>query len=119
MNQDPNCIFCKIINKEIPSKIIFENDKVVAFNDIHPLAPVHVLLITRKHIPTIVDITEEDKDVMGELIWAAKKIADGLRLSENGYKLLFRVKDHGGQEVPHVHLHLIGGARLHEDIRPA
>jgi histidine triad (HIT) family protein len=119
MDQKTDCIFCKIINKEIPAEIIFENDKVIAFNDIHPLAPVHVLLIPKKHIPTIADMVEQDKDVMGELIWAAKKIAEKLKISDRGCKLLFRVKEDGGQEVPHIHLHLIGGAKLSEDIRPA
>ncbi len=118
MNQETNCIFCKIINKEIPAKIVFEDNKVIAFNDIQPIAPIHILLIPKKHIPTIVDIFEEDKDTMGELIWRAKKIADELGISKDGYKLLFRVKDHGGQEVPHIHLHLIGGAKLYENIKP-
>ncbi|MDD5731559.1 MAG: histidine triad nucleotide-binding protein [Patescibacteria group bacterium] len=118
MNQEANCIFCKITNKEISAEIVFENDNIIAFNDIHPIAPVHVILIPKKHIATIADINEEDKDLMGELIWTAKKIAEDLKIADKGYKLLFRVKEYGGQEISHIHLHLIGGAQLHEDIRP-
>ena len=110
------CIFCKIVNKEIPSDIVYEGDKVIAFKDIHPLAPVHILLIPKKHIPSIVDIKKEDVGLMGEMIFVAKKIADDFGISENGYKLLFRVHHHGGQVVDHIHLHLIGGAPLSEDI---
>ena len=113
------CIFCKIINKEIPAKIVFEDDDVLALHDIHPLAPVHVLIIPKKHIPTIDDLTEEDKDLMGKMILIAQKIARDLRTAENGYKLLFRVKGWGEQEVDHIHLHLIGGAKLKEGIGPA
>lgn len=113
-----NCIFCQIINKETPSEIVYEDDKVIAFKDTHPLAPVHILIISRKHIPSIVDIKKEDARLMGEMIFVAKKIADEFGISENGYKLLFRVHHHGGQVIDHIHLHLIGGALLSEDIRP-
>jgi len=118
MNNDPSCIFCKIVNKEIPAKIVYESENILAFPDIHPIAPVHVILIPKKHIPTIADITMADKDTMGELIWTAKKIAEDLKIADKGYKLLFRVKEYGGQEVLHIHLHLIGGARLSENIHP-
>ena len=113
-----NCVFCKIANKEIPSEFLYEDDLVVAFRDIHPIAPVHVLVIPKKHIKSIADMEKDDEKIMGRLIFAAKKIAEDLKISEGGYKLLFRVGRHGGQEVGHVHLHLIGGARLSEDIHP-
>lgn len=112
------CIFCKISAKEIPAEIVYEDKDVVAFNDIRPLAPVHVLVIPRRHIDTINHVTDKDRLLMGKIIMAAKKIAKKIGIDEGGYKLLFRVGDHGGQEVPHVHLHLIGGAPLHEDIHP-
>ncbi len=112
------CVFCKIIKKEIPTEFLYEDDLVVAFRDIHPIAPVHVLVIPKKHIESIVNISEENERLMGRIILAAKKIAEELKISEKGYKLLFRVGRHGGQEIKHIHLHLIGGAQLKEDIRP-
>lgn len=113
-----NCIFCKIINKEIPSEFLYEDNEVVAFRDIHPIAPVHVLVIPKKHIESVADVAEADEKLMGRLILAAKKIASDLKIARDGYKLLIRVGEHGGQEVGHVHLHLLGGAKLREIIEP-
>lgn len=113
-----NCVFCKIARKEIPADVVYEDEEVIAFRDAHPIAPVHVLVIPKKHIASVADISDEDTLLMGKLIAAAKKIAEGLKISEKGYKLLFRVGEHGGQEVKHIHLHLLGGARLSEDIKP-
>ncbi|MCI0471290.1 MAG: histidine triad nucleotide-binding protein [Candidatus Aminicenantes bacterium] len=113
-----NCIFCKIARKEVPADIVYEDKDIVAFYDLHPLAPVHILVIPRKHIASIADISKEDVPLIGKLIFTAKRIAEDLKISKNGYKLLFRVGEHGGQEVGHIHLHLIGGTRLREDIRP-
>ena len=111
-------IFTKIINKEIPADIVYEDDTVLAFRDIHPLAPVHILIIPKKEIPSINDLEDSDQALMGKMVLVARNIARDLNISEKGYKLLFRVGEHGGQEIEHIHLHLIGGARLHEDIRP-
>ena len=111
-------IFCRIANKEIKADLLYEDDLVMAFNDIHPLAPVHVLIIPKEHIESIADLEDEDEKLMGRMIMAAKKIAEDLKIDSSGYKLLFRVKENGGQEVPHIHLHLIGGARLSENIKP-
>ncbi|MCX6762569.1 MAG: histidine triad nucleotide-binding protein [Candidatus Moranbacteria bacterium] len=113
-----NCIFCKIAQKQIPADIVYEDEDVIAFRDAHPIAPVHVLVIPKKHIASVVDISGEDTMLMGKLIATAKKIASDLKISEKGYKLLIRVGEHGGQEVEHIHLHLIGGARLSENINP-
>lgn len=110
------CLFCKISNKDIPTEFLYEDSDILAFHDIHPLAPVHILIIPRKHVETIADIKESDIMLMGKIIWAAKTLAEKEGIAEQGYKLLFRVKRHGGQEVPHVHLHLIGGAPLSEGI---
>jgi len=112
------CVFCKIANKEIPTEFLYEDDLVAAFRDANPIAPVHALVIPKKHIKSIADISEKDEALMGRMILAAKKIAEDLKISEKGYKLLFRVGRHGGQEVGHIHLHLIGGARLREIIEP-
>lgn len=113
-----DCIFCKITNKEISAEFLYEDDLVVAFHDIHPIAPVHVLVIPKKHIKSVADISEKDEKLMGRIIFTAKKIAENLKISKEGYKLLFRVGRHGGQEVEHIHLHLIGGVKLSESIRP-
>jgi len=113
-----SCIFCKIIDKKIPADIVYEDADILAFRDAHPIAPVHILVIPKKHIASVADISEKDTLLMGKLVATAKKIAEDLKISENGYKLLFRVGEHGGQEVGHIHLHLIGGARLSEKIRP-
>lgn len=113
-----DCLFCKIAKKEIPSEMIYEDEQVFAFKDIHPLAPVHVLIIPKKHIESINDLEGSDEGLAGHLILTAQKIARDLKISEEGYKLLFRTGKHGGQEVEHIHLHLIGGAKLYEEIRP-
>lgn len=108
------CIFCKIINKEIPADILYEDEDVVSFRDVNPLAPVHALIIPKKHIESMNDF--EDYLLLSKMFKIAVKIAKDLKISENGYKLLIRTGKDGGQEVPHVHLHLIGGARLFEKI---
>lgn len=113
------CIFCQIISKEIPADIVFEDEQVLVFKDIHPVAPVHVLIIPKRHIASINNLVEADEKLVGHLILVAKQIAQDLRTAGKGYKLLIRTGKWGGQEVGHIHLHLIGGAKLHEDIRPA
>lgn len=114
-----DCIFCKIITKEIPAEIVFEDGEILAFRDIHPVAPVHILIIPKIHIESVNHLEEANKQLVGKMVLVAKKIAGDLKISENGYKLLIRTGRDGGQEVPHIHLHLIGGAKLREDIRPA
>jgi len=113
-----DCIFDKIIAGEIPSKKVYEDNFVFAFYDIHPIAPVHVLIIPKKHIESINDLEEGDVEIVGNMFLAAKKIAFDLGIAEKGYKLLVRTGRDGGQEVPHIHMHLLGGARLREDIGP-
>lgn len=112
-----NCIFCDIINKRLSTEIVYEDDLVLAFNDVHPVAPVHILIIPKVHIASINEL--DDEILAGRMILSAKKIAKEMGIAEDGYKLLFRTGKHGQQEVPHIHLHLIGGAQLKEDIRPA
>jgi len=103
------CVFCKIIKKEIPADTVFEDEDVIAFKDIKPIAPIHIVIIPKKHIVSVVDIKERDITLMGKLIMTAKKIADDLKISKNGYKLLIRVGRGGGQEIDHIHLHLLSG----------
>lgn len=107
-----DCIFCKIINKEIPSKIVYEDDDILAFEDINPLAKVHILLIPKKHIETAADLQEEDAAVIGKIFLTAKKIAEEKGMDEDGYRIVNNCKEYGGQEVFHIHFHLLGGEKL-------
>ncbi|MBI4709233.1 MAG: histidine triad nucleotide-binding protein [Candidatus Portnoybacteria bacterium] len=112
------CIFCKIASKEIPADILYEDELVVAFKDAKPIAPVHILVIPKEHIESVADLKDNHEVLAGRMIMVARRLAEELGISENGYKLLFRVRKYGGQEVPHIHLHLLGGARLSENIKP-
>ena len=105
------CLFCKIINKEVPSEIIYENGKFIVFRDINPKAPIHYLICPKKHIISVNHVGEEDRELIGELFLVAKKIARDFGISEKGYKLVFNVGKGGGQLIPHLHLHLLGGWR--------
>ncbi len=111
-------IFSKIIRKEIPAEFRYEDEDVAAFDDIHPLAPVHVLIIPKKPIESIETMVAGDERIVGKMFLVARDIARDLKISEKGYKLLIRVGRDGGQEIPHLHLHLLGGARLSENIHP-
>ena len=102
-----NCLFCKIINKEVPSDIIYEDEKVIAFKDIHPKAPIHLLIVPKKHIPSVNHLEIEDKTLMGELILVAQKIAREKNLK--GYRLQINVGRPAGQIIDHLHLHLLAG----------
>lgn len=105
-------IFDKIINRDIPADIVFEDDRILAFKDINPQAPVHILIIPKKRITTINEIDESDSDLIGNIIIRAKLIAKEMGLAENGYRLVFNCNDDGGQEVYHIHLHLLGGRKM-------
>jgi len=106
-------IFKKIIDKEIPAQIIYETDKVLAFKDINPQAPVHVLIIPKKEIPSVREVdTSEDAGLLNELIAAANKIAKELGIFDSGFRLVFNAGKDGGQDVYHLHLHLLGGRKM-------
>jgi histidine triad (HIT) family protein len=106
-------IFSKIINKEIPADIVFESDTVLAFKDINPQAPVHVLIIPKIEIPKVSDIKgEEHAKLLGELFDAANKIAKEMNINEDGFRLVFNNGSNAGQEVYHLHMHLLGGRRM-------
>lgn len=113
-----DCVFCKITNKEIKARIVYEDSDVLAFPDVHPLAPVHILVIPKKHIESVNSLARQDIPLAGKMIIVAKEIAEKEGIKDRGYKLLLRVGSDGGQEVPHIHLHLLGGARLAENIHP-
>lgn len=105
-------IFTKIINREIPATIVYENDKVIAFKDINPAAPVHILVVPKKEIPTINDIKEEDKELIGEIFLAIGKITKDFGIDKDGYRVIANCNEYGGQEVFHLHYHILGGQKL-------
>ena len=106
-------IFSKIINKEIPADIVYENNSVLAFRDIKPQAPVHVLIIPKIEIPKVSDVKgKERSQLLGEMFDAANKIANDLRISEEGFRLVFNCGANGGQDVYHLHMHLLGGRQM-------
>ena len=105
-------IFGKILRKEIPAEVVFEDDLCLAFKDVNPVAPVHILIVPNKEIPTVNDIAEEDEKLVGRMFTVARKIAAEEGVAEDGYRLLINCNKHGGQEVFHLHMHLFGGRPL-------
>lgn len=112
VNLVEDCIFCKIARKEVPADIVFEDDDLVAFNDIHPQAPTHVLIVPKEHIPTVNDLTEEHAALIGALALRAQAIAAQRGIDGAGYRLAMNCNAEGGQTVFHIHLHLLGGRPL-------
>jgi len=106
------CIFCKIINKEIPASMVFEDEKMIAFNDINPQAPIHILLIPREHFSSLNEIPEEKKNILSHLLLKARQIAQKKGIAEKGYRIVLNTAKDSGQEVFHIHLHLLGGRRM-------
>lgn len=104
-----SCIFCKIVNKEIPAKIVYEDDKVLAFHDINPQAPYHILVIPKKHISTLLEIQEEDKELFGHIYLIIKRLAEELGFAKRGYRVVVNCKEEAGQTVFHVHFHVLAG----------
>ena len=107
-----DCIFCRIAQGDIPSDRVYEDDDVLAFADLSPQAPVHVLIIPKRHIQSAQALTEADTRLLGKLFTAARRIAEDKGLSENGYRIVTNVGADGGQSVPHLHLHLLGGRTM-------
>jgi histidine triad (HIT) family protein len=107
-----DCLFCKIRDNEIPADIVYENDDVLAFNDVNPHAPVHILIIPRKHISTINDLHDGDELIMGKLFSAAKTIAQQKGVSDDGFRLVVNCNKGAGQTVFHIHMHLLAGRTL-------
>ncbi|MDS1029445.1 histidine triad nucleotide-binding protein [Bacillota bacterium LX-D] len=107
-----DCIFCKIINKEIPGEIVYEDELVLAFRDIKPLAPIHILIIPKKHIPDLTSLESQDKELIGHIHLVAKKLARQEGIAEKGFRLVNNCKQDGGQVVYHLHFHLLGGRQL-------
>ena len=107
-----DCLFCKIIAREVPGSIVYEDERVLAFNDINPQAPTHVLIVPKRHVASLSDLTEDDDRMVGELVRRAAAIARDRGIAAGGYRTVFNTNRDAGQTVFHIHLHLIGGRRL-------
>lgn len=112
MTTDPDCIFCKIVAREIPSDVIHEDKVVTAFRDINPVAPTHILIVPKKHIPDNNAFTNEDEPIAGHMFTIVRDLARQEGIAETGYRLIMNTGEHGHQEVMHMHLHLIGGKSM-------
>ena len=104
-----DCLFCKILDGEIPCDKVYENDHVIAFRDLNPQAPTHILVIPRKHIATVNDLTPDDKNIVGEMVLAAQQVAQLEGIEEEGYRLIMNCNEGAGQTVFHIHMHILGG----------
>ncbi len=109
----PDCLFCKIINREIPASIVYEDERVLAFNDINPQAPIHLLVVPKRHIATLNDLTPSDDQLVGEVIRRAAALAKDQGLSIGGFRTVFNTNREAGQTVFHIHLHLLGGRSMY------
>jgi histidine triad (HIT) family protein len=113
MDAMKDCLFCKIIAREVPGSIVYEDDRVLAFNDINPQAPTHVLVVPKRHIASLNDLTPDDDQIVGEVIRRAAAIASDRGIAASGFRAVFNTNRGAGQTVFHIHLHLIGGRSLH------
>ena len=109
---NPSCIFCKIASGEIQATIVYKDEQVTAFRDIHPAGPTHVLIIPNRHIASINEVAPEDEALLGHLFIAARKVAEIDNIQENGYRVIVNTGEHGGQTVQHLHMHVIGGQAM-------
>ncbi len=108
-----DCIFCKIVAKDIPSKVVYEDDKIIAFEDINPQAPVHIVLIPKKHIETLNDFSADDHKLMGHILMKVPEVAEKKGIREKGYRLVMNCLEGAGQVVMHIHFHILGGRGFH------
>jgi len=106
------CVFCKIISSDIPATKEYEDSDLIAIQDIHPKAPVHLLIISKEHIPSLNEMTEASQPLLGKMIWQASRLAADKGIDGKGYKVVINCGPEGGQTVPHLHLHLIGGKNV-------
>jgi len=110
------CIFCRIVRGEIPSKKVYENEQVLAFDDIHPMAPHHVIVIPKRHIPTLMDVTPAEFPVLEAMIIAGQESARIKGMDESGFRTVMNVNAEGGQVIYHIHMHVLGGRKLKDDL---
>ncbi len=107
-----NCLFCKIVKGEVPSEKVYEDDKVLAFKDINPATPIHVLVIPKKHYENVLDVKEEDKEIIADIFQAINKIAEKLGVEKDGFRIISNCGKDAGQEVMHLHMHILAGKSL-------
>jgi histidine triad (HIT) family protein len=111
-----DCIFCKIVAGEIPSDTVYEDEEIIAFRDINPQAPVHIVIIPRKHIASLSNLSQSDSALVGRLVTIANKLAQDEGIAEKGYRVVINCGPEGGQLVPHFHMHLVGGRKLSDQV---
>ena len=111
-----DCIFCKIANGAIPSKKVYEDAEIVAFDDIHPMAPVHVIVIPKKHIPTMLDVTKADMSTIGSMFAAVQEVVQIKGINERGFRVVINCNKEGGQVIFHLHMHVLGGQKLKDGL---
>ncbi len=111
-----DCIFCKIANGAIPSKKVYEDAEVVAFDDIYPMAPVHVIIIPKKHIPTMLDVTKADMSTIGSMFAAVQEVVQIKGINERGFRVVINCNKEGGQVIFHLHMHVLGGQKLKDGL---
>jgi histidine triad (HIT) family protein len=111
-----DCIFCKIINGEIPSEKVYEDEEILAFKDINPAAPVHILVIPKKHIKSLLEVNEEDSKIIAKIYEVINKIVKDMKMEEDGFRVIVNCGKDAGQEVMHLHFHLLGGKKLGDKI---
>lgn len=111
-----DCIFCKIINNEIPSNKVYEDDEILAFKDVNPQMPIHILVVPKKHIKSILDLSKEDEQLVGKIFSIIKKIAIDLGIEENGFRVISNCGEDAGQTVKHLHFHILAGEKMSDKI---
>lgn len=111
-----DCVFCKIIKREIPSDIVYEDDRVIAFKDVNPAAPIHILVVPKKHIENLLQVSEDDGDIISYIYKVINKIANDNNFAQNGFRVIANCGKDSGQEVMHIHFHVLGGKKLGEKI---
>ena len=111
-----DCIFCQIVAGKVPSEILYQDEEVIAFRDIHPVAPTHLVIIPKRHIPSLIHLSEGDLPLIGHMVNTANQLAKREGIAESGYRLVVNCGEQGGQLVPHLHMHLIGGRRLANEV---
>lgn len=109
---ETNCLFCGIVQGDISANILYHDEEIIAFHDINPQAPIHLLVIPKKHIANINEATVEDTQLLGRMILVAQKLANEHAIASQGYRLIYNVNSHGGQTVYHIHLHVLGGRSM-------
>jgi len=107
-----DCVFCKIISGEIKTELVYKDEFVACFKDIKPSAPVHLLVVPVKHIPTPADLTDQDREIIGRMFQVVAKIAEQMKIGKSGYRMVTNIGPDAGQEVPHIHIHILGGRGL-------